>query len=250
MTRATIIYQKIEQGNGLFHGNLYIVKQLDSTNTSMLAFPSAYHHGDTLVALKQLRGKGRHGKRWISAPHESLTFSIRLDLDAAQQSCLGQAAALGIIKWLEKMGVLAQIKWPNDVLVQNKKISGILVETRGRITALGIGINLNLNKAALGKIDQPATSLLMIRGVRCPIESALPSLLGEIQTVLELYLEEGFKTIAREWKKYIAFSQRRLTWTSGNIAKEVIIRDIQDNGELLVSDGTRNFALSVGEITI
>ena len=250
MSTPHIVCKKIEPGKGLFSGTLYTIRELDSTNTHMGSFSQSYDHGDVLFALEQTGGRGRQARRWISVPGASLTFSIRLNVPSAQQVSLGQAAALAVVKWLEKRGISASIKWPNDILIQERKISGILVETQGHRSVLGIGINLNLNENDLKQIPQPATSLLLLSGQIYELEETLLSLLHEIEVVLSVYFAGGFKKLVPEWKKYLAFYGRYVKWRSGNVLKEVWVRDVQADGRLLINDGKRDLAISLGEIAI
>jgi BirA family biotin operon repressor/biotin-[acetyl-CoA-carboxylase] ligase len=110
-------------------------------------------HGTVWVSESQTAGRGRQGRVWTSAPGENLLFSVLLRLEGsiANRPLVGLAAGLAV---RDAIGLGAQIKWPNDVLVRGKKIAGILAENSDRALVVGIGINV---KSA--PPDLPATCI-------------------------------------------------------------------------------------------
>lgn len=93
--------------------------------------------GDAVVADEQTAGRGRFGRTWIS-PKEGLYATIILPSDPL----LSLKAGLALVRVLRRAGVFAGLKWPNDVLVENRKIAGMLIETTGKFSLVGIGLNL------------------------------------------------------------------------------------------------------------
>ena len=118
---------------------------------------------DVCVVKKQLSGNGQYGRKWISHEGESITLSIRIKYPS-EISLEGLSVFVGmsLIEGLEELGIKdAKLKWPNDILINNKKLSGVLIENivygSDAYLVIGIGINYDLNKNA--KIDIPWTNL-------------------------------------------------------------------------------------------
>ncbi len=143
-----------------------VVQETGSTNADLLAKArSGADEGLVLVAEAQTSGRGRMGRRWISPPRRSLTFSVLLR-PAAPAGLLGWApllAGVAVASALERTaGVDARLKWPNDVLVDGAKIAGILAERWGNAVVIGTGINVLQQR---GELPVPtATSLLVAQG--------------------------------------------------------------------------------------
>jgi BirA family biotin operon repressor/biotin-[acetyl-CoA-carboxylase] ligase len=143
-----------------------VVEETGSTNADLLAEARAgAHEGLVLVAEEQTAGRGRLGRRWISPPRRSLTFSVLLR-PAVPAGLLGWVpllAGVAVASALEHTaGVDARLKWPNDVLAGGAKLAGILAERWGSAIVVGAGINVLQQP---GELPVPtATSLLMARG--------------------------------------------------------------------------------------
>ena len=131
---------------------------LDSTNEEVRRRIDELDNLSVVSALSQTAGRGQRGNTWSSAPGENLTFSILLkytndsatspQLKASDQFIISEITALAVVEFLEKYGISAKIKWPNDIYVNDKKICGILIENslRGEYlnsSIIGIGLNIN-----------------------------------------------------------------------------------------------------------
>ena len=146
--------------------NLQILDEVKSTNTYLMQNKNAAH-ATCVAAHVQTNGKGRRGRTWVSQLGASLTFSLlwRFQCGAAALSGLSLAVGVALIRALNSLGVNdAQLKWPNDVLIEGKKLAGILIELQGDLegpsaAVIGVGFNLNLPKNVLASIDQPAIDL-------------------------------------------------------------------------------------------
>jgi BirA family transcriptional regulator, biotin operon repressor / biotin---[acetyl-CoA-carboxylase] ligase len=144
-----------------------VVEETGSTNADLLAQArSGAGEGLVLVAEAQTSGRGRMGRRWISPPRRSLTFSVLLRpaVPAGLLGWLPLLAGVAVASALQQTaGVDARLKWPNDVLVDGAKIAGILAERWGSAVVVGTGINVLQRR---GELPVPtATSLLMAREV-------------------------------------------------------------------------------------
>ena len=140
-----------------------IFLDVDQSSNEFLKEYEASGLVDVCVVKKQLSGNGQYGRKWISHEEESITFSIRIKYPS-ERSIEGLSVYIGVslIQGLEELGIKdAKLKWPNDILINNKKLSGVLIENivygSDAYLVIGIGINYDLNKNA--KIDIPWTNL-------------------------------------------------------------------------------------------
>jgi BirA family biotin operon repressor/biotin-[acetyl-CoA-carboxylase] ligase len=135
-----------------FGRTLHLYDQIESTNTTALALAEQGEpEGTVILADSQTQGRGRMGRRWISPPDVNLYLSIilRPDGDPQPVGLWSLAAAVAVARTIEQTTTLpARLKWPNDILVRNKKVSGLLLESaiqNGRLKHLVLGIGLNVN---------------------------------------------------------------------------------------------------------
>jgi BirA family biotin operon repressor/biotin-[acetyl-CoA-carboxylase] ligase len=153
-----------------------VVEETGSTNADLLAKArSGAGEGLVLVAEAQTSGRGRMGRRWISPPRRSLTFSVLLRpaVPAGLLGWMPLLAGVAVASALQQAaGVDARLKWPNDVLVDGAKIAGILAERWTNAVVIGTGINVLQHR---GELPMPtATSLLVAQGAG-PAGAAGPS---------------------------------------------------------------------------
>lgn len=143
---------------------------LDSTNNELLRHLSEYDNLSVIAAVEQFAGRGQRGNHWLSHPGENLTFSLLLrpdDLPAKELMGITFLSTLVIRDWLRAEGIPAQIKWPNDIYVGNRKICGMLIENgleSGKIAWSVIGIGLNLNQTVFPVELVNPTSLKRLTG--------------------------------------------------------------------------------------
>lgn len=182
--------------------------ELPSTNTTLVQWLRAGRNlpaGFVLAARSQTAGRGRYERRWLARAGRNLTFSVLVRSDASplQFLSLPQAAALGVAAYLEENGLVAQTKWPNDVLVGGRKICGILAE-RCTGVVLGIGLNVNMDADEAASIAQPATSLRIETGAEREVEGALDELLAHLQVWIECWEKGGFAALGEAWESRCA----------------------------------------------
>ena len=151
-----------------------------------------------VTADEQTAGKGRYQRTWASPKGVNLyaTFCFRLHSNAGDLPSLAQIMSFSLASLLIEEGLQPKIKWPNDVLLNDKKVSGILCETIFESTwvhiFLGIGVNINMGKADLERIDQPATSLQNETGKTWDRRALLNRLEELFSTDLEQFKKTGF----------------------------------------------------------
>src|SRR5262249_11094582 len=147
---------------------VHVFERLESTNTFALAHaPDVAYDGLVVLADEQTAGRGQHGRTWSCPGGSGVLMSVLIFPPAAlhRPAILTAWAAVSVCELIDKMtGIEASIKWPNDVLVQNRKVCGILVEQRHG-TVVGIGLNVNQPAAHFEAAGLPqAASLAMFTG--------------------------------------------------------------------------------------
>ncbi|ADL07649.1 biotin--[acetyl-CoA-carboxylase] ligase [Thermosediminibacter oceani] len=216
------------------------------------------HHGSLVIAEEQTGGKGRMGRVWLSPPRVGIWMSIILrpviqPYEAPRITMTGAVAAAKAIR--ERTGVTCHIKWPNDILVEGKKVAGILTEMSADIdginyVVMGIGINVN-NDDFPGELKEIATSLKIAKG---EAQDRLDILTGFLFRFEDYYncLEAGeFKKILEEWRLLCCNLGRRVRVVGRNFTVEGIALDVDDDGALLVrSENGRVERILSGDVSL
>jgi BirA family transcriptional regulator, biotin operon repressor / biotin---[acetyl-CoA-carboxylase] ligase len=238
--------------------NLQILDEVASTNTFLMQQKSSAH-ATCVAAHIQTQGKGRRGRTWVSQLGASLTFSLlwRFQCGAAALSGLSLAVGVALIRALNSLGVNhAQLKWPNDVLVEGKKLAGILIELQGDLegpsaAVIGVGVNLNLPKNVLDSIDQPAIDLSNVSAIAINQSELLGVILKHLADVLSGFETHGFIGLRDEWLRYHAFDNKpvRMLLPNGT-AINGVVKSVADDGILLVETALGLQRFSAGDISL
>jgi BirA family biotin operon repressor/biotin-[acetyl-CoA-carboxylase] ligase len=244
----------LHNGAGLWNGSLRLFETLPSTNDYCLANDSALAHGDIILAQRQSSGRGRFGRPWVSIQDKCLTFSVYLD--RKKNLCsgpTGMAAAEAVHGVLHNLGIRALLKWPNDLHVSGRKISGILLEAGESGIALGIGLNLGLSaeeirRAGLASI---ATSVLIETGRDPGRDGVLDQLKQRLEHSISLVLSGSTPEILDYWRKYDALAGTEISVSSsrGEICGKY--QGIDDSGALILIDRKdRKHTVLSGDVTL
>ncbi len=194
-------------------------------------------HGTVIFAGYQEQGRGRgHKRTWMADRGRNLLMTLQLTHDRIVHPFyqVPLLTGLGIARFLEdQYGLEGAIKWPNDVLVEGKKISGILCESRGEFISVGIGLNCE-QRDFHEELEKKSTSLALLSDLSCHPEEILPP-------VLE-YLKESYED--PRWQQEITrrlfFLDREVTFIKGAAGSQeretVVIRGLSSEGFLLAED--------------
>jgi len=210
--------------------------------------------GTTIIAEEQTQGKARLGRTWVNPPGVMAT-SVILHPEMSRLLRLTMVASLATSRCIEKAtGLTTAIKWPNDVLINGKKVSGILCESalRGQSVdwaIMGIGINVNFDPRAFPEIADTATSLSSELGQDVSQLKVLLNLLHEIEQ-LYLALWEG-EPIHVEWGSRLETLGKQVEVTSGTHVEAGYAESVDSDGTLLLRrpDGTL-VPIIAGEVTL
>lgn len=189
----------------------YQFKTLTSTNAWAKQNIHLFEkHKLTLItADTQTQGRGQYGRQWISPPGQNLYASFCFYIDQKQQDPLSitHVLAISVIAILEQYGIRGEIKWPNDVKVNGKKIAGILCETVYNQeefgVVVGLGFNINMPNDLLKNVDQPATSILSETGQMQDKLQIIEQLKVVFSNNLQLFIKEGFQSFLPILKKLL-----------------------------------------------
>ena len=199
--------------------------------------------GTVIVADRQSAGRGRRGRQWLSAPDDSLTFSLlwRFSGSNAQLAGLSLAIGVAVSLALESLGATrVRLKWPNDVLLERDgdfaKLAGILIELgsdrRGTQAVIGIGINLH---APQGDLAQPAAGLIDALPALPERHDLLAALLVALLEVLERFESGGFAVLQSAWQQRHAWQSQPVRLMHDEVVEgEGICLGADTDGALLV----------------
>ncbi|QDU22422.1 biotin--[acetyl-CoA-carboxylase] ligase [Urbifossiella limnaea] len=188
-----------------------VFDELDSTNSFAAALPAGTDDGLVIVARNQTAGRGRFGRPWRSRPGAALLMSVVLTppADLRRPVILTAWAAVAVAAAVRELaGVEARIKWPNDLLVQGKKVCGILIEQAARVVC-GVGLNLAQSAdefAALGLPD--ATSLGLVTGSPVELRDAAGAVVRNLDAAWRRLLAGDRAAVEAAWAGGVGFVGR------------------------------------------
>jgi BirA family transcriptional regulator, biotin operon repressor / biotin---[acetyl-CoA-carboxylase] ligase len=247
--------------NKIIGKSIIYLDSVDSTNTyaKRLAAEGA-EEGTVVISEEQTSGRGRLGREWISPKYKGIWMSIILRPDMEPMSVPGitQVAAAAVSKALRSLGVKAYIKWPNDIILNYKKICGILTEMSGEINKVnyvivGIGINVNTEEWEFPEeVKDTATSLKIEQGVGIERKRLAAKILDDFKELYEeIVMKNSIKTSIEICRKYSILIDKEVKIINrGNeaIAKAI---GLSEDGKLIVKykDGKIDEIIS-GEVSI
>jgi BirA family biotin operon repressor/biotin-[acetyl-CoA-carboxylase] ligase len=240
---------------------LRVVDEIDSTSSRLLELAQAGAPlGTCLAAEWQRSGRGRRGRSWVSSLGGSLTFSLlwRFERGAGHLGGLSLAVGEAVARALKDCGVeRVQVKWPNDVVADFRKLAGILVETSGEmqgpsVAVIGVGVNYRLSERTLDRIDQPVADVARCAPVPPSRSELLARLLATLSTSLDEFDRHGFAAARDAWRAMHAYQGRRVRVVPGREAPfDAEVVDVAPDGALVVATGDgRTLNLSSAEISL
>ena len=210
--------------------------------------------GTLVVADQQTAGRGRFQRSWVSTPGTSLHMTLLLRPRENELRRMNMAVSLAVVRAIRAVtGLRATIKWPNDIRLRGRKVSGILIESRPDhnavpYTAVGVGINVNFDPSPFPDIVDIATSLMVEVGGPVSRLEVLQSFLRRLDD-LYLALRRG-EPIHGEWSRTLDTLGQHVQVRWGDRAEEGLAVGVDADGDLLLdrADGTR-ISLPAGEVT-
>ena len=242
------------EGNMKF---LYL-DEVDSTNLYGKKHLDALDDKTVIVAKSQTAGRGRLSRSWLDLGAGNLFVSVILKPSKVfdeKFANLTQYLSVVLCKILEEYSIKPEIKWPNDVLIDGKKIAGILSETvmqgvnfKGLV--LGFGVNITASENDVKKVSDKAVTSLAIE-----LKNCAPDAKEFLEKVLTLFFKEynnfldsGFELIKHDYLKRACFLEKEVCVQVFNETKRGIAKSVDDSGALLLENNNEKFVLTIGDI--
>jgi BirA family biotin operon repressor/biotin-[acetyl-CoA-carboxylase] ligase len=206
------------------------LKRVDSTSNyiATLLKETKTVNGMVILADEQTSGRGQRGAKWQSKPGENLLFSFYITYDSLEiqsQQAITQATSLAISSCLSFFGIESNIKWPNDILIGNKKIAGVLIENQfqgQKIKSSIIGIGLNVLQQEFDFIN--STSITAETSKNIKITEVFNRLIFELNQSFELVEQKSFSFLSTKYKQKLWLLDQPSTFklSDGTVFKGII----------------------------
>lgn len=234
-----------------------VIPVIDSTNQYLIQRISELKSGDVCIAEYQSAGRGRRGRQWVSPFGRNLYLSMYWKLDQGPAAAIGLSLVVGVImaEVLQKLGADGvKVKWPNDLYLNDKKLSGILVELTGKTgdvahIVTGIGINIAMSKNQNEAINQQWINLEQV-GIKIDRNELACEITNALREAFVQFEKQGLSVFIERWKRLDNFMDRRVKLIIGE--KEIfgIAKGINDQGALLLEQDGKIIPYIGGEISL
>lgn len=243
-----------------FGNRILYFDSIDSTNNELKRqAETQVCHGLLAVAEEQTAGRGRRGHAWVSPPGTGIWFSFLLkpEISPDKASMLTLVAAMAVAKAInETTGLVSQIKWPNDIVVNKKKVCGMLTELSAEMTqvnyvVIGIGINAN-NKEFPDEIKETATSLYIEAGRPVKRAAVIEAVGRYFEQYYDAFIKAGdLSLIMNEYNDMLVNAGNQVRIISGDSEEIYTAIGINPQGELVVRDEDGNIKdIRSGEVSV
>ena len=241
---------------------LFVEDQLASSNEYLRErFLQGAGHREVCLVELQTAGRGRRGRGWSTPWGQSLMLSIGWRFESGVHALEGLSLAVGVVitQVLEQHGVSPKLKWPNDILLAEQgdelgKLAGILIEVTGDAAGpcevvIGIGMNLSLPDSLRATIDQPVAALFDAKaGISRNLLAA--DVVASLLSMLAAFEGVGFGPWRDEWNKRHAYAGEPIRVIQGERVSDAIAGDVDESGNLWVTENDHSRRLSGGEISV
>jgi len=237
-----------------------IFDTIDSTNNYLKRLFHNNNNTRICIAETMTQGKGRLNRAWHAPFGQNIYFSqlMSLQKDISELSNLSLVVSLAVCKSIETMVNLKQplrVKWPNDIVVNHSKLSGILIEIKSNINGfcqivIGIGINVNMTQVTKNDISQSWTSLACITGQTINRNQLCISLINTLEDYINNFMTHGFACFIKEWELRDILFGKEITLLSGNMEFKGLSMGINKQGHLLLNINNKLRSFSSGDTTI
>lgn len=234
------------------------LEEVHSTNSYALEHIQFFEDKTVIYTTHQTSGRGRYNRQWVSDDTENLYMSIVLKPEHPETypfANLTQYLSVVLCDILEKdYGLSPEIKWPNDILINGYKISGILAESNmenNKITAivLGLGLNVNMRPETLCNIDQKATSIYAMKKEQIEVDKCLKEICEKFFAKYEEFVSSGFRYIKKRYEERCGFIGKKIIIRESDKKKEYYADSIDDDGLLTARDeSNKEYKIITGDV--
>jgi BirA family biotin operon repressor/biotin-[acetyl-CoA-carboxylase] ligase len=243
-----------------FRDRVHVLDEVDSTNRHLaeLVTHARIINGMSCLAEAQSGGRGRRGRAWVATPYHNLMFSMAWQFPGGPGlvSGLSLAAGLAVLRALEEYGVSgAGLKWPNDMLWNNRKLAGLLADVQGEasgptLVILGVGVNGYINRDTAEHIDQPWVDLREILGKHIDRNRLAALVMRHLRSMFQEFAAKGFAPFREAWSSRHLYHGRRVRLIQGDREFLGTVEGIDENGGLIVHLGKGRQVFHSGEISM
>lgn len=236
---------------------LQVADIVESTNDTAMTHVSQASSPVICLAEYQESGRGRRGRKWVSAPAGGFIGSFGWKINAGVGALQGLSLAVGVVvvQALESLGFEGLgLKWPNDIVTHKGKAGGILIELSGEISGpsvvvVGIGLNIYM---PLGVQDNPVDALIQSESeIKCASRSQITlAVLVAVAKLLDNYVNTGFSFWRQAWMDMDAYAGKEVRLTGYNVLVQGNERGVDQNGAILIEMSDGIHAFSGGEISL
>jgi BirA family transcriptional regulator, biotin operon repressor / biotin---[acetyl-CoA-carboxylase] ligase len=235
---------------------------LPSTNTALLARADLpFGKSDVYLAEYQSAGRGRRGRAWLAPPGASVCLSLSWNFPVIPRDLgsLSLATGVCVLRALEARKLEGiQLKWPNDLLFEGRKLAGILIEMRAEsegptYVVIGVGLNVSLGTALLKQIAAAGTQATDLKSaglISTTRNDVVSALVDSLVCGLVEFEKHGLRAFIEEWRRADALRGRMVTIHSGDLTEKGLARGVDIGGALLVEtpQGLKKFVS--GEVSV
>lgn len=234
-------------------GTLLVLPTINSTNSYLLNLPSLeVHSGYVCIAEEQTAGRGRQGRSWHSPTAQNIYLSVLWEIPSKQSiTGLSLVVAMAVLRALQRVNIPAQIKWPNDIIVDGKKLAGILLEMDTRQASqhfIVIGVGVNIGMTHTSEIDQPWISTEQILGQQINRNEFTAQILNRLLEELNEFTAHGLQSLHTDWPETDALKGQHISIQQGNQTHTGIAQGISPDGALLLATEHEVLTLYSGEV--
>ena len=237
---------------------LHLFPSIDSTSKHLKQLANSGTLSATVcLAEYQSDGRGRRGRRWHSPYGSNIYLSLlwRFADGMTRLGGLSLAVAVALMRCFEQQGATGLgIKWPNDIVAEQGKLAGILLDVAGESSGpcyavIGVGVNYSMSASVGEPIDQAWTQLQAC-GVNVGRNEFVANLLTHLIEVISLYERQGFEPFRKEWQRWDILRDHAVTVHMANETHEGVARGIDEAGMLLVEQQGQISPYAAGEVSL
>ena len=247
---ASTIREQVQRLSSSFE-SIEVLSSTKSTNTYLLEKSTQVGSANVCICEAQTLGRGRRGNEWLSAPNKNIMMSLSWGFERWPKTItgLGLAVALVVAERLNKdYQIDVGIKWPNDLLINNEKLAGVLVEVTGNVDGVCnavIGLGLNVHQPDWSKDIESTSGLtpknyawtdLFSQGVFIDRNDLVASIIGDWILMLQQFEEQGFDAFVERWNSLSCHAGKMIELTNPDGRDKIVGRmlGVNDIGALLV----------------
>lgn len=229
-----------DQINSLAIHESHVSQSVDSTNSFLMSRPAVDEGLSYCLAEAQQAGRGRHGNNWLSAPNKNIMLSVMWGYQQWPTDVGAMSLAVGVVlihTLLEETGVSAKLKWPNDILVDDQKLGGILIELKSgasEVNGLVVGVGLNCHQPDWpDRFDYPWVDLHKL-GVDLDRNRLAARIILDLAWLFKNYHSTGFKPFRVQFNEYFAYRDRPVVVTQEGGTIRGLARGVDEQGALVI----------------